>query len=469
MPEYLDVHLMGGLGNQLFQMAALHSVARTTGRTPIVTNIAHISPHRGVSYFDTILQRWKGSHTIVPTSTIEESTHIHSDWAALLEGRGDVRMVGYFQEYRYIASDFIDTLVFPTDCLEKYPDIGTMVFLHIRGGDYIGHPVHDVGLDAYYRRAIALFPGAHFAVFTNDRPYAESKKWLRDIPHTFIDEPDVESLLLMSKCKGGICANSTFSWWGAYLNRNRTLVLPDVWVVRSTFRTDGLYVPGIMVCSTSSLTDAYCIHLPHRTDRKEHMDRLAIAYPCLRIHYIDAISHTNGVIGCNLSHKKVIREAKERGDPFVLVLEDDCDMLISNEQLSRSLDTIKDYVRLHPEVQIVNGCGNLPKFEVTSRRSHRDMLFFTSKQVFTTHFILYFASSYDAILSSSTDVPADLITNECAMVFTYPYIATQLSSYSDILKQNVNYHTIQQSQQFVESVLSGPLPRPDPLAWMRRV
>lgn len=469
MSAYLDVHLMGGLGNQLFQIAALHSVARTTGRTPILTNISHIGPHRNVSYFDTILRRWKENHTTVPTSTIEESSHLHSEWPALLQGRGDVRMLGYFQDYKYIAQDFIESLVFPAECLEKYPDVGTMVFLHIRGGDYVGHPIHDVGLDGYYQRAIALFPGAHFAVFTNDRPYAQSKKWLQDIPHTYIEEPDVESLLLMSKCKGGICANSTFSWWGAYLNPTRTLVLPDVWALRDAFRTEGLYFPGATICSTSSLTDAYCIHLPHRTDRKEHMDRVALAYPCLRIHYVDAISHENGAIGGNLSHKKAIREAKERGDPFVLVLEDDCDMLISNDELDRSLDTIKDYIRLHPEIEIVNGCGNLTSFEISSRASHRNMTFLRSHPVYTAHFIVYCASSYEKLLASSTEVPADVVTNECAMVFTYPYVATQLPSYSDILKQDVSYDNIRRSQEFVTSVLSGRPPKANPIGWMRRL
>lgn len=465
----LDVHLMGGLGNQLFQVAALDSVSRSTGRIPVLTNIGHISPHRGVSYFETILQRWKVKHSAVPTSTIEESNHLHSEWASLLKGQGDVRMVGYFQDYRYITREFIDTLVFPTECLEKYPDIDTMVFLHIRGGDYVGHAVHGVQLDRYYQRAIALFPGAHFAVFTNDRPYAQSKTWLRDIPHTYIEEPDVESLLLMSKCKGGICANSTFSWWGAYLNRDRTLVLPDVWMLNHGFRTEGIYFPSATICSTSSLTDAYCIHLPHRTDRKEHMDRLALAYPCLRIHYVDGIYHSNGFIGCNLSHKSVVRRAKERGDPFVLVLEDDCDMLVSNDELARSLDTIKDYIQLHPEVQIVNGCGNLTTFEVTSRAAHRNMMFLGSREIFTTHFIVYSASSYDALLATSTESPPDIVTNQCAMVFTYPYLATQLPSYSDILKQDVSYDNIRRSQEFVTSVLSGPPPKADPIGWMRRV
>lgn len=454
MPSFLGVHLMGGLGNRLFQLAGLHTIARQTRRIAILNDISAPSPHSGQTYFQSIFKRWKAAYDPVPTRSLHEPDHLYRDWNPLLATPDNVCLIGYFQDYRYATPEFIKTLTFPTECLSRYPDISTMVFLHIRGGDYIGNAVHDVPLDSYYERAVAMFPGATFAVFTNDMEYAKAKPWLAKVPHTFIDEPDVESLVLMRACAGGICANSSFSWWGAYLNPNRKLILPDKWAVYPAFRTEGLYFPEAIVVPVTPPTDAYCIHLARRTDRKEHMDRLALKYPCLRIHYIDAISHANGAIGGNLSHKKAIREAKERGDPFVLVLEDDCEILVSNDELARSLDTIKDYIRLHPEVQIVNGCGNLTTFNISSRETHRDMVFLTSKDVFTAHFIVYCASSYDRLLESTTSVPADVVTNDCAMVFTYPYLATQLPSYSDIQKTDVSYENIQRSQRFVSAELS---------------
>jgi hypothetical protein len=123
------------------------------------------------------------------------------------------------------------------------------VFLHIRGGDYVNHPNHDLKLDKYYERAIQVFPeGTAFSVFTNDKEYALSRPYLRDISYSFVESGnEVDDLYLMTQCKGGICANSTFSWWGAYLNTSRTLVLPSKWWNDEAWYSKGLYFNGCTI------------------------------------------------------------------------------------------------------------------------------------------------------------------------------------------------------------------------------
>ena len=160
----------------------------------------------------------------------------------------DVQLTGYFQDYRYIDPEFVNKLLFPPGAIERYPGVHQGIFLHIRGGDYVGNAYHDVGLDAYYTRAIAMFPDAQFFLVTNDLKYAMTKPFLKNIRYTVVKEPELETLYLMSQCVGGICANSSFSWWGAVLNPHRKIVMPDQWFSDLRVATEGYYFPGVIKC-----------------------------------------------------------------------------------------------------------------------------------------------------------------------------------------------------------------------------
>lgn len=248
MPLSITVALAGGLGNQLFQLAALLHVARRTGRTPYIQTVANPSPHSAVSYFDTILSKFKSLHSgLSPSSKVAEPSMTYTDWRGLLRWSPNPELNGYFQDWRYVDPDFVSRLLFPPDVLTRYPAEDS-VFLHIRGGDYVGHFLHDIQLDGYYQRAIEHFPDAHFLVVTNDVAYAMSRPYLVGLKYTLVDEPEIDTLYLMSQCKGGICANSSFSWWGAYLNPHRKIVMPDQWFTTSLSVQPGYYFPGVIKC-----------------------------------------------------------------------------------------------------------------------------------------------------------------------------------------------------------------------------
>jgi hypothetical protein len=248
----LTVGLCGGLGNQMFKMAALLHVAKRTRRTPYIQTIENPSPHSKESYFDTIFQSFDHLYsTVRPSVRIPEPSMSYANWSKLLEYHVNPEMDGYFQDYRYVDEDFIQKLRFPVSIVKKYPGVYDAVFLHIRGGDYVGNSFHDLGLDNYYRRAIAHFPDAHFYVVTNDLGYALSRPFLEGIKFTIIMEPELDTLFLMSQCAGGICANSSFSWWGAFLNPHRKIVMPDRWYGDSSLATEGYYFPGVIKCPVS--------------------------------------------------------------------------------------------------------------------------------------------------------------------------------------------------------------------------
>jgi hypothetical protein len=118
---------------------------------------------------------------------------------------------------------------------------GDSLFLHIRRGDYL-HPLnwhHYVDLDKYYERALSLFPsGAHVVVCSDDLSWCKSVLPLR-YPFIGADKwvwfagDEYETLSAMMGCTlGGICANSTFSWWGAYLGQRqeKIITMPDLWI-----------------------------------------------------------------------------------------------------------------------------------------------------------------------------------------------------------------------------------------------
>jgi len=246
MVGHLTMELVGGLGNQLFQLAALMHIASKTGRRPYLQSLANPSPHSSVSYFDTIFWRFRPmvltGHTPI---RIEEQS---IDWRTTFLLHPDVRLAGYFQDWRNVDADFVRQLLFPTGTQDKYEGIKEGIFLHIRGGDYVNNPYHDLKLDAYYERAIAMFPGAHFFVVTNDVEYAVSRPFMATLKHTLTMESELDTLFLMSQCAGGICANSSFSWWGAFLNPHRKIVMPDRWFPRTMASSDGYYFPGVIKC-----------------------------------------------------------------------------------------------------------------------------------------------------------------------------------------------------------------------------
>jgi hypothetical protein len=115
------------------------------------------------------------------------------------------------------------------------------VSVHVRRGDYVKDPafVHLWKTD-YYQRAAELFPGREFLVFSDDPEWCK-----KNLPWKVVEgQTDLEDMNLMASCHSNIIANSSFSWWAAYLNRNpeKKVIYPKHWhsdgVVRVGFPSD---------------------------------------------------------------------------------------------------------------------------------------------------------------------------------------------------------------------------------------
>jgi hypothetical protein len=207
--------------------------------------------HATQTYYESILRRWKEKHRNVKDYFI-----LREDRISDLKNIKDETIVlqGYFQNYSYFwdcLEEFKNTLVFNKFIVKQYPKLDESCFIHVRGGDYKNIPLHLIPLDTYYKRAIKEINAPHYYIFTNDSKYLKTHSFMNDISYTIVDDiNEVDSLYLMSKCeKGGICANSTFSWWGAALNIERPICMPSKWYNDPSMKTSGYYFPGVKIIS----------------------------------------------------------------------------------------------------------------------------------------------------------------------------------------------------------------------------
>lgn len=156
----------------------------------------------------------------------------------------DMYLSGYFACEKYygdILYDLREKLQFPPSDnplnrqMAKEMENCNSVSVHIRRGDYL-NPENaamfgNICTDSYYQSAIGLIkeqiPDAHFYIFSDDSKYAGERYageefTLVDINH---GKDSFYDMWLMSKCKHNICANSTFSFWGARLNSNEEKIM----------------------------------------------------------------------------------------------------------------------------------------------------------------------------------------------------------------------------------------------------
>lgn len=154
---------------------------------------------------------------------------------------------GYWQHLEYVNTvkkHLLENIKFDDEMLKKNEVIlsqintGESVSIHIRRDDYINIPVnakiYEVCDLEYYNKAIKLIKEkvniSKFFVFSQD------KEWVRQNfvgeEFVFVDgDSAIEDFLLMSACKHNIIANSTFSWWSSYLNKNenKIIISPKKW------------------------------------------------------------------------------------------------------------------------------------------------------------------------------------------------------------------------------------------------
>jgi len=287
------VRLMGGLGNQLFQYAAgrrlayLHQTSLKLDITSFETDtrgreysLSHfciqqvfataeeIAKITGISKKGLARKASRLGQKLKPyyRRSIFSEPHLKPFDPNILKTPKDVYLNGYWQSEKYfvgiqeiIRREF--TIRFEQDpqsrqIAEKAANTQS-VSIHVRRDDNVWNPAsirtHGTCSLDYYNKCVSLIAekvaNPHFFVFSDDSPWV-LKNLRLDYPSTYVTHNymirDYEDLRLMSLCKHHIIANSSFSWWAAWLNPNpdKIVLYPRKWFNEANFDTRDLFPEG---------------------------------------------------------------------------------------------------------------------------------------------------------------------------------------------------------------------------------
>ena len=232
----------GRLGNQMFQYAALFAFARRLGADFCIPRADGDDPfadHQLLRVFRLPGLRFLGR----PRGflTLKETTFAY-DPSFCCTCPGDADLDGYFQSERYFAAcaeeiraEFRFLPDTERSCRELISGFGgEIISLHVRRGDYLtdsgNHPPCPV---EYYAEALRHLPASlPVLVFSDDPSWCRTQPLFQGDRWRIVDgNPNHVDLCLMSLCSHHITANSSFSWWGAWLGRNprKIVVAPRRW------------------------------------------------------------------------------------------------------------------------------------------------------------------------------------------------------------------------------------------------
>lgn len=158
-----------------------------------------------------------------------------------IEYKPEMAIEGYFQSYKYLDEELIKSKfrikeTIRQELREKHKELlgKPNCSIHVRRGDYLTLPNHHPTITmSYIMKAVKLFPkDTVFLVFSDDPEWckqsfpAQGKKFF-----VIEGQSDIEDLALQTMCDNNIIANSSYSWWGAYLNPNpeKKVVTPLKW------------------------------------------------------------------------------------------------------------------------------------------------------------------------------------------------------------------------------------------------
>ena len=204
----------GRLGNQLFQMAATIGAA-------IEHDVVYVFPRwQYAPYFNLAGCFYDGLDSIgLPLYVEPAFRYAPIPWYPALNLRG------YFQSEKYFAHckpTIRQLFTTPDSTIDA-------CFIHVRRGDYLATPAfHPIQTMEYYRAAMEILRYDWYIVCSDDPAWC-AEHFVGAQFELSSGRSEIEDLRLMSACTGAIIANSSFSWWGAWLGGHDNVVCSRQW------------------------------------------------------------------------------------------------------------------------------------------------------------------------------------------------------------------------------------------------
>ena len=236
---------LGQLGNQMFQYAAAKGVASKLDVPFMIPNHRQVFDDGiGNRYTILLFDAFKLTSasllgTLRTENYVQENGFSFNKDLFKIDKTENCSLYGFFQTEKYfkhiekqIRKDFTFKDEIKDECDDLIKQFTNPIALHIRRGDFVwnnkNHP--PLGLD-YYESALKLFDSdREVIIFSDDTEWCKEQELFADDRFAVAEGGDqFYDLCLMSLCDDFIIANSTFSWWGAWLGNRGKVVAPKQW------------------------------------------------------------------------------------------------------------------------------------------------------------------------------------------------------------------------------------------------
>jgi len=238
----VSIKLIGGLCNYMFQIACVYAYSLKNAKKYIFTTDDSVVIHKHINEYKknifSNIEFFKNKN--YKNFKVYNEPNFHYD--EIPNYCTDVYLTGYYQSYKYFSKyekEIKNLFKYPDIIIEKIKNKYYKLLsqkncsIHIRRGDYVNQPeYHPIQNLNYYMKSIKKIGiDKNFLVFSDDINWCKENLPNLENFHFIENQKDYEDFLLMSLCDNNIIANSSFSWWAAWLNENpdKKVIAPNKW------------------------------------------------------------------------------------------------------------------------------------------------------------------------------------------------------------------------------------------------